>query len=35
MAQEQAAVKLEQARNAPRESEESRRVNIQDLAKIA
>jgi hypothetical protein len=35
MAHEQAAVELEQARNAPRESEESRRVNIQDLAKIA
>jgi hypothetical protein len=35
MAQEQAAVELEQARNARRESKESCKVNIQDLAKLA
>jgi hypothetical protein len=34
MAREQTAVELEQARNAQRESEESRKVNIQDLTKL-
>jgi hypothetical protein len=35
MAWEQVAVKLEQARNARRESEESRKANIHYLAKLA
>jgi hypothetical protein len=35
MAWEQAAVELGQSRNARRESEESRKANIQDLVKLA
>jgi hypothetical protein len=35
MAREQVAVELSQARNARRESEEARKANIEDLAKLA